>query len=268
MIQFSKWELHTVIQANYSDFRTGFIHPDRVMDMHDIIYMVQGEWEIWLEETGYLLTQDHVLILPAGRHHYGKIPCREGTKTIYLHLSDAPGDGTDAPEKNIQLPELIDCRNDKSIYGMFQEITALFWSQKREKDLELASKIKLLFCALAGTGEPPLQKSHRMTTLLKMIQEHPERFFTLEELAGAVHLSTRTVADEFKKVTGRTVHQYQLDLKLQMACSEIKAYPNRSFREIAAAYGFYDEFHFSKSFKQKFGIPPKFARKEAIQTKI
>lgn len=48
-----------------------------------------------------------------------------------------------------------------------------------------------------------------------------------------------------------------MNLKLEMAAAEIKNYPDVTFKEIAATYGFYDEFHFSRCFKRKYGFPPK-----------
>lgn len=253
-------EWHKVHHANYSDFRTGFVHPDRNMDLHDLVYLIEGEWEIFLEGTPYLLLPDHLLILPAGNRHYGKIPCKEGTKTLYLHLTAALGDqsciGRGTESEGIFLPELIDCRKDTSVRRLFQEIVSIYWGLAPHRETELSAKVKLLLCALYRMENPFFQSGQRTAVLIELIQRHPERFFTLQELAQAVHLHSRTISDEFKRVTGQTPHQYQINLKLQMAYSEIQTYSNRSLREIGEAYGFYDEFHFSKSFKNKFGFPP------------
>ena len=65
-----------VSMADYSWFKTGILHPDRVMDEHDLVYLLLGSWEIWEDEIPYLLVPGDVILLEAGRHHYGRAACR------------------------------------------------------------------------------------------------------------------------------------------------------------------------------------------------
>ena len=44
--------------------------------------------------------------------------------------------------------------------------------------------------------------------------------------------------------------------KLKMVAVQLKAEPELKLSQIATAFGFYDEFHMSKAFKQMFGISP------------
>jgi AraC-like DNA-binding protein len=57
--------------------------------------------------------------------------------------------------------------------------------------------------------------------------------------------------------TGFSFHAYQKERKLEMAASMLMTDPDLQLREIANTLGFYDEFHLSKSFKQKYHISPK-----------
>ena len=41
-----------------------------------------------------------------------------------------------------------------------------------------------------------------------------------------------------------------------MVATQLVMEPELRLREIATAFGFHDEFHMSKAFKQKFGISP------------
>ncbi len=260
LANFLKWAWHPVEQANRSYFPTGYVHPGRNMASHDLIYLTEGEWEIWLDQTPYLLTPDHVLILPAGVHHYGKLPCKEQTRTIYLHIGSFPEERAGDAGEAIRLPALVDCRNAPSVRRMFEGIVRLFWSDVPDREVELSARVQQLFCMLGRAEASAVPETDRVAAVTKAIRENPQRFLSVPELAEMVHLHPRTISGEFKKVTGQTIHQYQMDVRLQMAYSEIAAYPDRSFREIALAYGFYDEFHFSKSFRKKFGIPPKALR--------
>jgi AraC-like DNA-binding protein len=41
-----------------------------------------------------------------------------------------------------------------------------------------------------------------------------------------------------------------------MVALQLKLEPDWKLSQIATAFGFYDEFHMSKAFKQKFGVSP------------
>ena len=47
------------------------------------------------------------------------------------------------------------------------------------------------------------------------------------------------------------------------AASQLIMEPDLRLQEIATAYGFHDEFHMSKAFKQKYGVSPQQYRKAA-----
>ncbi len=62
--------------------------------------------------------------------------------------------------------------------------------------------------------------------------------FPLEELAQMANISVRPLFSRFKTITGQTVHQYPMNLKLEMAYAAIRA-ADRTIQDIAVDYGFY-----------------------------
>ena len=92
--------------------------------------------------------------------------------------------------------------------------------------------------------------------ILDVLNENKNRNVTVDELSKKLSFSSRTLHLHFKKSMGVTLHQYQLNLKLNSAAVLLRYYPLITLKEIATMYGFFDEFHFSKSFKNKFGIAP------------
>jgi AraC-like DNA-binding protein/ligand-binding sensor protein len=78
----------------------------------------------------------------------------------------------------------------------------------------------------------------------------------LEEAARLSGRSASTVTRMFKKVTGRSFKQYQLDVRLQQAAELLKAMPNRPVAEIARLSGFEDPFYFSRIFHKRIGLSP------------
>ena len=59
-----------------------------------------------------------------------------------------------------------------------------------------------------------------------------------------------------QKKVGMPFYSYQKNRRLEMAAMQIKMEPERKLKEIALSFGFHDEFHMSKVFKQKFGVSP------------
>ena len=55
---------------------------------------------------------------------------------------------------------------------------------------------------------------------------------------------------------GKVASKREKQQKLKMVAMQLKLEPEWKLSQIATAYGFYDEFHMSKAFKQKFGVSP------------
>lgn len=260
-----------VSAAYFNHYVHGFPHPDRVMEEHDLIYMCEGEWEIWLPGGPVMLRRDQVLILPARVHHYGKKACPDHTKTMFLHVS-AAGDrfltrepsGREAPareERNkgeIALRLLTDCRDAGNVRALFERVTAEFASGHDYRESRISALLQLLLTELyAAQNQNPGEAADGLVeTVTRIIREDPGHFHTVQELASLLYVSPRTVSGRFKKRTGVTLHQYELDMKLRSAAAFIREYPDVKLYEVAKNFGFYDEFHFSRAFSGKFSIPP------------
>ena len=58
------------------------------------------------------------------------------------------------------------------------------------------------------------------------------------------------------RATGLSFSKYQTNRKLEMVASQLRVEPDIKLSEIAATFAFYDEFHLSRAFKQKYGQSP------------
>lgn len=92
-------------------------------------------------------------------------------------------------------------------------------------------------------------------TLLQTFHTDTARFYTLEEAAELVHMHVRTLSDRFRRATGKSIHQYQLDVKLDMAFHAL-ASGQYSVKQVAENYGFCDPYYFSRVFKKRYRLAP------------
>ncbi len=97
----------------------------------------------------------------------------------------------------------------------------------------------------------------RMNRAIDHIFAHLDRALPLEELAEAAHFSPYHFHRIFKAATGETLHQFTKRVRLERALHLMSHQPQHSLTEIALRVGFASSSDFSRSFKQKFGVPPR-----------
>ncbi|MFZ2655335.1 MAG: helix-turn-helix transcriptional regulator [Victivallales bacterium] len=80
-------------------------------------------------------------------------------------------------------------------------------------------------------------------------------YVELKNIARFLNVSPSTLSHKYRKLTGRS----PLDSLLNMRINEAKTLLLRGekLKAIAEKTGFYDEFHFSKTFRKRTGLPPR-----------
>ena len=257
-----------VLLCNHNYSHEGILHPDRILAEYDLLYMVQGEWEIIEDERTYRVGPGQVILLEPHKHHYSILPCTPEMKNAYVHFEELAGDSSSveaglseyAPEagERLCLDKVTDCSGHPEIYHGIERIIECFWAREcPNREYREEALLAVLLAELSDLSAKRREKADVVISeALHRIQCEPERFFTVEELAADYRISVRSFSGRFKKVTGQSVHQYQVQLKLAMAYDMLPMNPGRGLRDIARSFGFYDEFQFSRLFKKRYGISP------------
>ena len=274
---FQLMQRRRIHSANYITMINPTPHPDRILDEHDILYMLDGTWEIAEEEASkegsrekniYSMRTDDLLLLPAGRHHYGAGLCSANNRHMYIHVipleceqsrnASLPPQETDTGM--VRFASLIHCQDNPRIKSLFQEIIAESWSSSSLREDKLSLLLNLLLCELAQQQEKPDSSLTHSRSILdeasRLIQTTPQSFFTGKELADRFFVCERTLSNQFKKAYGKTLYAYQMDVKLEMVRQFLLAQPDVKLHETALNFGFCDEFHLSRTFRKRYGISP------------
>lgn len=105
--------------------------------------------------------------------------------------------------------------------------------------------------------------SSRKTAIVSLVQsyisDHLSSPLSLEQLSKIASVSTTYLCKVFKQITGETVFSYIQDCRIRTATHYL-LYSDKELTEIAEALGFYDQFHFSKTFKTYMGMSPSYYR--------
>jgi AraC family transcriptional regulator len=103
---------------------------------------------------------------------------------------------------------------------------------------------------------PTSTQVRRVARVLRHIDANPADDCSLEMLATISGLSSFHLARVFRAVVGQTPHQYVMGVRLRTAALAL-ASTSTPIMEVALDAGFGDLSHFTTSFRQAFGLPPR-----------
>jgi transcriptional regulator GlxA family with amidase domain len=109
-----------------------------------------------------------------------------------------------------------------------------------------------------------LRQSPRLAAAINLMAAHVEHPLPTEELAERSGLSLRQLERLFRKYRGCTPQQYYLRLRLQQA-RLLLAQTGLSVTHVALATGFASHSHFSKCYRECFGITPQQDRRRSAE---
>lgn len=98
-------------------------------------------------------------------------------------------------------------------------------------------------------------KDDRIITVLELFEKNFDRIYSLEKMAEISHLSPSRFLHLFKERTGLNFRRYQLWNKVIQSLPYLM---NHSITDTAHTFGFTDSSHYTRTFKETFGVTPKF----------
>ena len=141
-------------------------------------------------------------------------------------------------------------------------IMQYFYNQHVVSDEILEIKIKeilLLLLSSKKAGQVALLLEHfvnkRTASFKEVIETHVLSDISLEELSQLCNMSLSTFKRHFKKIYDVTPNEYLFNKRLENS-KKLLATAEQSIDDIALLSGFKTTAHFSRKFKEKYGIPP------------
>lgn len=113
-----------------------------------------------------------------------------------------------------------------------------------------------------SAGSPACnQKLQRMIEVRAFIEKNAARLRSLSEITREFSIAPSYLCRLFQKCWGRSPIGFLTDCKMQSAATEL-ASGAKAVKEIAWTYGYADPLHFSRVFRQHFGVSPANFRKQ------
>lgn len=116
-------------------------------------------------------------------------------------------------------------------------------------------------------SSPKYSKKDGVIQSIEYMRENIGKILTLEELANVAGLSVSHYCAMFKQKTMQTPMQLHTSMKVQRACQLLQN-RNLTIKTIAYNLGFFDQYHFSKVFKQTMGAAPREFRNKGVDGNV
>ena len=94
------------------------------------------------------------------------------------------------------------------------------------------------------------------------LSDHISGDVSLRDLAAQIDVSPSHLCRAFRISTGTTPHRWQVDRRLEQA-KTLMLKGDAKLADVAIAVGFYDQAHFTSTFRTRFGVTPGAWRREA-----
>ncbi len=135
---------------------------------------------------------------------------------------------------------------------------AKFWvedilsSTKMSEIIEKVEAKLMKFLSLNG-----LKTDSLLRTGLQYMVDH-QGLMSIHSLSEILNYSERHISRTFKKEVGVSPKELMDIIRFQFLLKELYSSPQPHFTDVALRYGYYDQSHFIKSFKQMYGMAPSY----------
>lgn len=251
---------HFFCNENYSIRRDSHLGPLILLINEGELYVeYEGERKTARKNELVLLNCDKPHAYYAGKHcefhflHIGGKNCREITDNL------------------IQTNHgfLFKLQNYREIRDIMEPLISkmYFVNNVLEKDQSIA--VYQILCAIQTSGDlaPTSTFLNRdvIDDVVNYMRSHPERNFTIDELASLANMSPFYFSHQFKEFMGVSPITYMSNLKINLA-KTLLLYTNNRVNQIGDLLGYSSSCSFINAFKSRVGVSPAGYRKNSILT--
>lgn len=270
----------------YSFGRT-WTYPDSAIPYNMLRYIIDGSAEFVVDGEPVITTKGQVSYIPEGCH----LSCRalEDNFSFYSirFTTSVFYEGANFLKEYYHFPLVMDVGEEIGAY--FDEIYRWVRTDKKSKYFHVRGALDILIASLIDVlnqDEPAalredvnsleynlaqirqrvkrstVQTDPRIQTVIDYIMLHPTEEYTSERLSDMAEVARTTFRRLFKEATGKTATEFIRQVRLTTA-ARLLLVSNDPVNCIAHDVGFEDANHFTRVFKQAFGLTPNQYRKRS-----
>ena len=152
---------------------------------------------------------------------------------------------------------IVDEKTSQDLLKLCRDILADNNNENHEKTLEiLLNGIFEEYCKLEELKNK--QEDNKVLVIIEQyIMANINSQISLEDISKEVGFSEAYITRIFKKKFGLSPHAFLVNQKINRAKNKLLNSPNEDISQLAVEIGFYDQSHFTNTFKRYFSLTPK-----------
>lgn len=244
-----------------------------IKDSYKIFYVHSGTGMLRVQDTSFRVNKGHVFLLSPN-----VLSAYQADENDPWSFSWVAFDGGSVQEYLKQAGftadyPIIRCDREQEIRQCFN---LMFDANLHEysKPLQMTSALyAFLALVLESARQEPSAftsgtvKDQYIAQAIRFLKNSYTEEITIEDMARNLGLNRKYMTDLFKEAVGMPPQQYLGQLRINKAC-ELLAETSLSVKEIAYSVGYRNQLHFSKMFRQSYGISPSEYRKIGNHTPL
>lgn len=229
-------------------------------EQHILIYCTNGNGWVSINNVRHYLNKEEFFIIEANTPHAYGASEKDPWSIYWIHFSGEKSHlFRSIYNKVISIEESPEARYKDRLL-MFEEIYKNLEMGYRTDNLEYVTHCLWHFIAsfrfISQFREiNKSQKGDIIQEAISFMKENINRHLTLNDIAAYVNYSPSRFGQIFLKKTGHSPINYFNQLKIQKACQMLD-FTEMKIKEISFELGFYDQYHFSKTFYKITGETP------------
>jgi len=244
------------------------MHPTRVIDSHELIFVKQGELELFEEDQQFHLEAGQTLHLWPGRRHGSTIPMPPGLRFYWIHFDVEEMHvrmrrGTDDSfVPALKVPQVARIAEPERLERLFRTfLDDQETGQLHPYAANLLTMLMLVEVAAEEKHDQPDEQHVVATWAHTYIRINYDRTITTSRVAEAIGYNPDYLGRIYRQVYGCTLTEAIHRRRIRMACHFLMD-SNLTIEQIADKCGFSDPDYFRRIFRRYMQISPGNYREE------
>jgi AraC-like DNA-binding protein len=230
-------------------------HPTRIIDSHELIFVKQGQLELWEEDRQFCLEAGQTLHLWPSREHGGSKPMVEGLKFYWIHFElTSNSDET----SSIDVPQVNSIRQPEKLESLFR----YFLDEQESGILTPYGANLLMMLMLVEVARSSSQQDDeddnanviaaRAHTYVRL---HYDRPISAGKVAEALGYNPDYLGRVYRKVYSCTLTEAIHHRRIHIACHHLLE-SDMTIEQIAQTCGYTDPDYFRRIFRRYMQTSP------------
>jgi len=242
-------------------------HPTRIIDSHELLFVIQGELELWEEDQNFVLEAGHTLHLWPGRTHGSSKMMPPDLKFYWIHYTIdetiCTTDDMTTFSPPVSVPQVTKLPRPEALERLFR----IFLAEQETGTLRPLGANLLTMLMLVEVAQQARERASSdspnvvATWAHTYIRMNFDRPITASKVAKALGYNVDYLGRIYRQTYDCTLTQAIHRRRIRQACQYLLN-SNLTVQQIAAECGFKDADYFRRIFKRHMQIAPAEYREE------